>query len=132
MTQRLTTRSRSDTNVLRRIYARSGLVPSRWRLTKERIRRHLQQVELAARMDPPIRAETLSRYETGQYDLHLGVATRAAKALECALPALLVDNLAELELEDACRDEWHTLGRPADVDAMELIEASMRSRRNFS
>ncbi len=118
----------SEQNALRLVYGRTGLLPSRWRLSKERIRLHLQQVELAERMVPPIRAETLCRYETGKYDLHLGVATRAAKAMECDLGALLVGTVAELEFEDACRDEWLTLGRPGDVDAMELIEASMRSR----
>lgn len=117
-----------ERDALRRLCARTGLIPSRWRLSKERVRRQLHQVELATRMVPPIRAETLSRYETGNYDLHLGVAVRAAAAMGCEPAALMVGSPAELEFEDACRDEWLLLGRPGVVAAMELIEVAVRAR----
>lgn len=118
-----------DLKGLHRRFARLGLLPSRWRLSKERIRRGYRQQDLAARMVPPVDPVTLCRYETGAYALNIGVIARAARALGCRLDALAVGSLSVWEFENACRDEWHALGRPADLAAMELIEARLWERR---
>ena len=118
-----------DLKRMHRRFARLGLIPSRWRLTKERIRRGYRQLDLAARMAPPVAPVTLCRYETGAYALHIGVVARAARALGCKVDGLVVGSLAVWEFENACRDEWHALGRPADLATMELIEARSWGRR---
>ncbi len=89
----------------------------------------LPRARAGPRIAPPVAPGTLIRYETGACALNTGVTSGEARALGCRLDALAVGSLSVWEFENACRDEWHALGRPADLAAMELIESRMWERR---
>ena len=105
-----------------------GLVPSRWRITKERLRRGWGQKELAAACQPEVSAGFVTLVENGLKPFSFAIAAQFADALSLRLEDLSVCSLADLHLENAIRSEYSNAGSPRNFTAAATIDRLVRER----